>query len=91
MGRAVVSGRHLRQVLGGRAIRSTLFEVGVEGEWVRFMGSGAGHGVGLCQGGARELALRGREVNQSLEHYYPGTRPRQVGGGSHSRRWSGSE
>ncbi len=91
VGTAAVSGRHLRQVLGGRAIRSTLFEVGVEGEWVRFMGSGAGHGVGLCQWGARELALRGREVNQILEHYYPGTRPRQVGGGPLSRRWSGSE
>ena len=91
MGTAAVSGRDLRQVLGGRAIRSTLFEVGVEGEWVRFVGSGAGHGVGLCQWGARELAERGRGVNQILEHYYPGTHLRQLGGGSHSRRWSGSE
>ncbi len=92
VGTAAVSGRDLRQVLGGRAIRSTLFEVGVEGEWVRFVGSGAGHGVGLCQWGARELAERGRGVNQILEHYYPGTRLRQLGGGgSHSRRWSGSE
>ncbi len=90
-GMAAVSGRDLRQVLGGRAIRSTLFEVEVEGEWVRFMGSGSGHGVGLCQWGARELALRGRGVNQILEHYYPGTRLRQLGEGSDSRRWSGSE
>lgn len=74
IGGLVLDGRTLRQVLGGRAIRSTRFEVAERGDWVRFMGSGAGHGVGLCQWGARELASRGESADAILAHYYPGTR-----------------
>lgn len=79
VGASVLSGRQLRGVLGGRAIRSSLFEVGVSQDWIRFMGSGAGHGVGLCQWGARELALRGRHAREILDYYYPGTHLRQLG------------
>jgi len=70
---AELSGSELRAVLGGRALRSSLFDVRVEDGKARFLGSGAGHGVGLCQWGARELALRGRSYQQILAHYYPGT------------------
>jgi stage II sporulation protein D (peptidoglycan lytic transglycosylase) len=70
---AQLSGRDLREVLGGRALRSALFDVRVEDGSVRFLGSGAGHGVGLCQWGARELALRGKTYAEILAHYYPGT------------------
>ncbi len=83
-----LSGRSLRQVLGGRAIRSTLFEVRTEGSRVRFLGSGAGHGVGLSQWGARQMARDGRSYREILAHYFPGTslRPEvaaaaRVGGG----------
>jgi stage II sporulation protein D len=69
-----LAGRDLREVLGGRALRSSLFDVRSEDPVIRFLGSGAGHGVGLCQWGARELALRGRSYRQILAHYYPGTR-----------------
>ncbi len=67
-----VSGRELRQALGGRSIRSALFEVRVIDDRVRFLGSGSGHGVGLSQWGARELALRGKSYRAILDHYYPG-------------------
>ena len=67
-----LSGRELRQILGGRAIHSALFEVRVDGKSVRFLGSGSGHGVGLSQWGARELARRGRSYPEILAHYYPG-------------------
>ena len=70
---AKLSGRDLREVLGGRALRSALFDVRIEDGSVRFLGSGAGHGVGLCQWGARELALRGKSYSEILAHYYPGT------------------
>lgn len=36
-------------------------------------GSGRGHGVGLCQWGARGMALRGAESSAILAHYFPGT------------------
>lgn len=36
-------------------------------------GSGLGHGVGLCQWGARGLALAGADARAILNYYYPGT------------------
>jgi stage II sporulation protein D len=36
------------------------------------VGRGRGHGVGLCQDGARELAERGFDATSILLHYYPG-------------------
>ncbi len=78
IGSVRLSGRELRQVLGGAAIRSALFDVRVEdGDGVRtlrFLGSGAGHGVGMCQWGAHEMALQGNTYPEILAHYYPGTR-----------------
>lgn len=37
-------------------------------------GKGFGHGVGLCQYGAREMARQGNNAKQILEFYYPGNR-----------------
>ena len=78
VGEAELSGHELRQVLGGRAIESALFDVRVKGDTVRFLGSGSGHGVGLSQWGAREMARRGQSYRQILTHYYPGTRLRRL-------------
>jgi stage II sporulation protein D len=36
-------------------------------------GSGRGHGVGLCQWGARGMALNGAGASAILVHYFPGT------------------
>ncbi len=36
-------------------------------------GKGWGHGVGLCQIGAAVMASRGKNYQEILEHYYPGT------------------
>jgi len=57
-----------------RQLPSTLFvvqRVG-PGRWV-FEGGGFGHGAGLSQAGAMDLAQRGWGLQQILEHYYPGT------------------
>ncbi len=53
---------------------STLFEPIAEGgdRW-RLEGGGFGHGVGLSQAGALDLARRGWSVSRILAHYYPGT------------------
>ncbi|MGH7290411.1 MAG: SpoIID/LytB domain-containing protein [Myxococcota bacterium] len=79
VGAAELSGRSLREVLGGRALRSAMFDARLDGETVRFLGSGSGHGVGLCQWGASELARRGQGYREILSHYYPGTNLRRVG------------
>jgi SpoIID/LytB domain protein len=60
--------RHLR------SLPSTLFLVSPEGpgRW-RFQGGGFGHGAGLSQAGAIELADKGWSAARILAHYYPGT------------------
>ena len=42
-------------------------------ETITFIGKGFGHGVGLSQYGARELAKEGKSYPEILETYYPGT------------------
>jgi SpoIID/LytB domain protein len=39
---------------------------------LQFEGYGMGHGVGLCQYGAQELAGRGKSFEEILSWYYPG-------------------
>ena len=57
-----------------KSLPSTLFVVSEvdDGVW-EFKGGGFGHGAGLSQAGAIDLALRGWSVKQILQHYYPGT------------------
>ncbi len=59
--------------LGWNKIRSDLFEVRTEGDRAVFFGRGAGHGVGMCQTGAEEMAVEGKDYRQILDFYYPGT------------------
>jgi len=74
----VMSGRELREALGNDAVRSTLFEVRSEAGGFVFMGSGSGHGVGLCQWGARGLAEAGKSSEEILQKYFPGTEVRKL-------------
>ena len=58
-----------------RALPSTLFVVEPAGpERWRFIGGGFGHGSGLSQAGAIDLAWRGWSSGRILDHYFPGTR-----------------
>ena len=43
-----------------------------------FKGGGSGHGVGLSQSGAIEMAELGFTYDQILNHYYPGTELRKI-------------
>jgi stage II sporulation protein D len=77
-GRREVPFVEVRQELGwGRVrsaqIRSTWPREGaaIQGG-LRFEGLGSGHGVGLCQRGARGLADQGVAAAQILAHYYRG-------------------
>jgi stage II sporulation protein D len=44
-----------------------------EGDGVILNGAGQGHGIGLCQRGAKAMAAAGSGFHQILEHYYPNT------------------
>jgi stage II sporulation protein D len=68
----------LRQILGYTALPSLAFEVSVERGAALFRGHGNGHGVGLCQWGARARALRGESYRAILAWYYPGADIRRM-------------
>jgi stage II sporulation protein D (peptidoglycan lytic transglycosylase) len=70
-----VRGNDLRRVVGYDTLKSTLFAVAVHGDLAQFAGRGYGHGVGLCQWGAKAMAEGGHSARQILEFYYPGTTP----------------
>jgi stage II sporulation protein D len=66
-------GNDFRRMIGYDTFKSTLFAVAVDAPWARFSGRGYGHGVGMCQWGAKGMAEQGRTARQILEFYYPGT------------------
>ncbi|MFN7454039.1 MAG: SpoIID/LytB domain-containing protein [Pseudobdellovibrionaceae bacterium] len=65
-----VRANDLRATLGFDRLKSTRFQVQTLNEGFVFQGLGFGHGVGLCQWGARALASRGLSYLQILSHYY---------------------
>ena len=53
----VITGNELRSVFGFSKLRSTSFIINeTEDGYLHFLGTGNGHGVGLCQWGARARA-----------------------------------
>lgn len=74
-----VKGSTFRIDVGARVLRSLLISTlrldGPSG-MLTVEGAGLGHGVGLCQWGARGMALAGRSARDILALYFPGT---QVG------------
>jgi len=61
----------IRKVIGRNKISSTNFSINWTPYFVSFSGEGLGHGVGMCQIGAYELAKRGYNYRQILSFYYP--------------------
>jgi stage II sporulation protein D len=66
-------GNDFRRMIGYDTFKSTLFAVAVDAQVARFSGRGYGHGVGMCQWGAKGMAEQGHTARQILEFYYPGT------------------
>ncbi len=66
----VISGNTFRMSIGPNIIRSTLFHAYVHGNSIMFKGYGWGHGVGLCQEGAMEMAKEGYSDYQILKYFY---------------------
>ena len=67
-----LQGNRFRELLGWNRVRSTRFESKVEGNGFEISGRGAGHGVGMCQWGARTMAGSDHDYQDILGHYYPG-------------------
>ena len=61
------SGVEIRNLLG---LRSTDFDISVNGESVTITTRGYGHGVGMSQYGANKLANNGYSYSDIIHHYY---------------------
>jgi stage II sporulation protein D len=59
--------------LGWNAVPSNNFSSRQEGGQVILEGAGQGHGIGLCQRGAKAMAKQGSSFRQILSHYFPNT------------------
>lgn len=71
----LVSGARFRDWMGSSKFRSAAFEVsppnaGRQGSWY-FRGRGYGHGVGMCQYGAKVMGEKGFRMANILKYYYP--------------------
>jgi stage II sporulation protein D len=65
--------RLLNQDFGKAKILSKFYTIFVDGQQFKLTGKGLGHGVGLCQWGARGMAQYGFGYPEILKHYFQGT------------------
>jgi stage II sporulation protein D len=69
----ILRGEDLRKAVGYSLVPSTQFTVDSIGQDIILSGYGAGHAVGMCQWGAKQLAELGYSYSTILNYYYPGT------------------
>lgn len=79
-GSFVLEGKDFREALGFENLRSTDFTIKIKGDSVYLAGSGGGHGVGMCQWGAKGMAEEGKSYKDILEWYYPGVTIKRMNG-----------
>lgn len=75
-GNASVTGTAFRRAVGTRVLPSLLLTDlmrSPDGATIDIEGGGLGHGVGLCQWGARGMAASGQSATEILSLYFPGT------------------
>lgn len=63
------AGTKVRSLLG---LRSTDFTINIDGDNVNITTKGYGHGVGMSQYGANEMAKNGYTYDEILKYYYQG-------------------
>jgi stage II sporulation protein D len=72
-GTKVILSKDLRRLMGWKTLPSTWFTLRRKGNTFILNGRGYGHGVGLCQWGAQQMAKDGKNYKEILSFYYPGT------------------
>lgn len=68
---AQISANAFRNAVGNNKIKSTAFEIKRSGASLQIDGQGNGHGVGMCQVGAKVMASQGKTFRDILKYYYP--------------------
>lgn len=68
-----------RRALSTQKLKSTLWDrIEDRGDSIAVYGRGYGHGAGMCQVGAYEMAREGRTASEILEYYFPGARVQKL-------------
>lgn len=70
IGNIVLTGSEIRSLFD---LKSSNFTIEYKNEGFLFTTKGSGHGVGMSQYGANEMAKKGKSYQEILTHYYPGT------------------
>ncbi len=68
-----VEGKLFREALGPNVLKSNMYDVVMKGYYADLLGHGWGHGVGMCQWGAYNMARMRFLYPQILKFYYPGS------------------
>lgn len=71
-GEAVILRKDGKKVTGLSMLPSGFFELKRMGKSYEIKGGGYGHGVGMSQTGARQLATMGNNEKEIICHYFPG-------------------
>ena len=77
-GQLMLMAKDFRLAVGPGRLRSTHFSSKMAATKFTFQGRGWGHGVGLCQWGAKGMADEGYTAELILGHYYPGAELRKL-------------
>lgn len=73
-GELILKAEDLRRIMGYAKLPSTHFHIEKMGREIQIQGNGYGHGVGLCQWGAKVMSEMGYRYEKILKYYYPGVR-----------------
>ena len=73
LGRGEAGRLAVNRTLGWNTVLSNNFAVRRENGEVVLEGTGQGHGIGLCQRGARAMAEGGAGFREIISHYFPNT------------------
>lgn len=73
-----LSGNQFRMLFPPKTLLSLYFIATKSGRGIKITGKGWGHGVGLCQYGAKGMANKGYNYKKILLHYYPGVSFAQI-------------
>ena len=77
-GTVTIPASTFRLAVGPSRLPSTFFDIEDKGASIEFQGHGWGHGVGMCQWGAKGMAEANYTAAEILRHYYPGSELRRL-------------
>lgn len=75
IGNLTLLGTDIRNICG---LRSSNFEITEDSNNITFKTIGYGHGVGMSQEGANQMAINGKTYKEIVQHYYTGVEVQKI-------------